>query len=223
MKNDEIFDIELTPDLIIRAYMAGIFPMSESADNPDIFWVSPEIRGIIPLEDFHISKSLQKSIAKNNFKILIDNDFEAVIKACATYGSDRDSTWINQTIIDLYSKLFERKICHSVEVYEDDKLVGGLYGLSLGSAFFGESMFHKVSNASKIALAYLVYRLKFGGYSLLDTQFITPHLRSMGGKEITREEYEELLSEALKTSGDFYQFAGGGTSLDILQSTNQIS
>lgn len=212
MKNDEIFDIELTPDLIVRAYMAGIFPMSESADNPDIFWVSPEMRGIIPLDDFHISKSLQKAIAKNNFKILIDNNFEAVIKACATYDSDRDSTWINQTIIDLYSELFERKICHSVEVYEDDKLVGGLYGLSLGSAFFGESMFHKTSNASKIALASLVHRLKLGGYSLLDTQFITPHLHSMGGKEITREEYEELLSKALKTSGDFYRLAEGGTS-----------
>ncbi len=223
MKNDEIFDIELTPDLIVRAYMAGIFPMSESADNPDIFWVSPEMRGIIPLEDFHVSKSLQKSIAKNNFKILIDNDFEAIIKSCATYGSDRDSTWINQTIIDLYSELFERKICHSVEVYENDELVGGLYGLSIGSAFFGESMFHKASNASKIALAHLVHRLKLGGYSLLDTQFITPHLRSMGAKEITREEYEILLAKSQNQTGDFYRLVGGGTSLDCLQPTNQIS
>ncbi len=216
MKNDAIFDIDLTPDLIIRAYMAGIFPMSQSADNPDIFWVSPEKRGIIPLDKFHVSKSLKKAIAKKNYQIRIDNDFDSVIRACATYGADRDSTWINQTIIDLYGELFSRKICHTVEVWQDDIMVGGLYGLSLGSAFFGESMFHKVTNASKIALTYLVKRLKVGGYNLLDTQFMTNHLRSMGGIEITREQYEQLLANALATTGDFYRLSRGGTSLDCL-------
>ena len=207
MNSDNIFELELTPDLLVRAYMAGIFPMAQSANSPDIFWVSPEKRGIIPLDNFHISKSLKKTIKKNNFTIKIDNDFESIITACATYGTDRDSTWINQTIIDLYSELFKQKICHSVEVWDGNNLIGGLYGLSLGSAFFGESMFHRVTDASKIALVALVNRLRAGGYSLLDTQFMTEHLRSMGGIEISREEYEKLLADSQKQTGDFYAYS----------------
>ena len=223
MKNDDIFDIELTPDLIVRAYMVGIFPMSESADDPDIFWVSPEKRGLMPLDGFRMSKSLRKKLKNNSFTIKVDSDFNSVINGCANHGTGRESTWINQTIIDLYKELFDRKICHTVEVWDGEKLVGGLYGLSIGAAFFGESMFHTVTDASKIALACLVARLRAGGYNLLDTQFLTDHLASMGGIEISRSEYEILLKQSQMKTGDFYRLAGGGTSLDCLQSTSQTS
>jgi len=223
MKNNDPFEPELTADLIVRAYKAGIFPMADDANSPDLFWVSPDKRGILPLDKFHISKSLLKALKNNSYTIKVDSDFDATIHGCANYGTDRDSTWINHTIIDLYRELFERGICHTVEVWDGDKLIGGLYGLSIGTAFFGESMFHTVTNASKIALACLVVRLRGGGYTLLDTQFVTDHLRSLGGTEIPREQYEVLLGKAITGKADFYQFAGGATSLDCLQSTSQTS
>ncbi len=204
MNNNPLNDIKLDAALIVRAYKSGIFPMSESADSPDVFWVSPEKRGIIPLDGFHISKSLKKAIRKNDFEIKIDNDFKQIIHACANFGTERKTTWINQSIIKVYHDLFDKKICHTLEVWQNEKLVGGLYGLAIGGAFFGESMFHTVNNASKIALFYLVKRLKAGGFTLLDTQFLTDHLVSLGGIEIEREEYEFLLSEALKIDGKFY-------------------
>lgn len=203
-KTSDPFEIELTPDLILRAYQAGIFPMSESAEDTSIFWVSPEMRGIIELDGFKISKSLRKTLKTNPFAVHIDRDFQATIHGCATAGAERDTTWINATIVELYGELFDMGYCHTVEVYEDDDLVGGLYGLAIGSAFFGESMFHRRTDASKIAMAHLVERLKAGGFTLLDTQFLTPHLASLGGTEIPREDYEQRLAAALARKADFY-------------------
>ena len=197
------FSIELTPELIIRAYQAGIFPMAEDADADDLFWVSPQKRGILPLDGFHLSRSLRKTLRSHRYTIRIDTDWKGIVEGCATAGTDRDTTWINATIRKLYGQLFDRGICHTVEVWEGPHLVGGLYGLAIGAAFFGESMFHRRTDASKIALVHLVDRLKAGGYRLLDTQFITDHLRSFGGIEISREEYELRLADALANTGDF--------------------
>lgn len=198
------FALDLTPELIIRAYQAGIFPMAEDASSPDLFWVSPQQRGIIPLHRFHVARSLRKRLRSHPFTVRTDTDFAAVIEGCATAGTDRETTWINPTIRRLYGQLFERSVCHTVEVWDGTDLVGGLYGLSIGAAFFGESMFHRVTDASKIALVHLVERLRAGGYRLLDTQFVTDHLRTFGGIEIPREEYEVLLADALGHHGDFY-------------------
>jgi len=203
-RKSDPFALDLTPELIIRAYQAGIFPMAEDADSPDLFWVSPQHRGIIPLDAFHVSRSLRKRLKHHNFLIRVDTDFEATIEGCATAGVDRGSTWINATIRRLYGQLFERGVCHTVEVWDGEDLVGGLYGLSLGAAFFGESMFHRRTDASKIALVHLLERLRAGGYRLLDTQFVTDHLRSFGGIEIAREDYEARLADALAGEGDFF-------------------
>jgi len=209
MKNDDPFGLELTADLIVRAYKAGIFPMAEDASSPDLFWVSPEQRGIIPLDGFKLSRSMRKVMRTHPYSIRVDTDFAATIEGCATSGTDRDSTWINATIRELYGELFERGICHTVEVWDGPEIVGGLYGLAIGGAFFGESMFHRKTNASKIALAHLVERLIAGGFLLLDTQFLTDHLKSMGGIEIPRETYERMLAEALTVSSKFRALDGG--------------
>lgn len=201
------FDLEITPELIVRAYRAGIFPMAESAEDEDIFWVSPELRGIIPLDGFHCSASLRKAMRKSDFTVTVDTDFQAVIEGCATVGDDRASTWINGTIRAVYGQLFRRGVAHTVEVWDGAELVGGLYGLAIGGAFFGESMFHRRTNASKMAMAHLVERLNAGGFVLLDTQFVTPHLASLGGIEIPREAYEERLAEALLVAGDWSAWA----------------
>jgi leucyl/phenylalanyl-tRNA--protein transferase len=203
-KKVDPFALELTPELIVRAYQAGVFPMAEDASSPDLFWVSPEQRGILPLDGFKISKSLRKTLRTHGFSVRVDTDFDAVIEGCATAGTDREATWINPTIRRLYRALYERGQAHTVEIWEENQLVGGLYGLALGAAFFGESMFHRKTDASKIALAHLVDRLNAGGFILLDTQFITEHLRSLGGIEIPREEYEGRLAQALAKQGDFY-------------------
>jgi len=203
MSRPNPFDIEITPELIVRAYRAGIFPMSEDAADEDLFWVSPELRGIIPLDGFRLSTSLRKAIRKSEFVVRVDTDFAATIEACATVGADRDTTWINQTIRSVYGELFERGIAHTVEVWDGADLVGGLYGLAIGGAFFGESMFHRRTNASKMAMAHLVARLRAGGFVLLDTQFLTDHLESLGGIEIPREDYEERLAAALLVQGDW--------------------
>ncbi len=198
------FAVDLTPELIVRAYQAGIFPMAESADSPDLFWVSPEMRGIIPLDAWHLSKSLRKTLKRHQYTIRVDTDFDAVIEGCATEGEDRDDTWINPEIRRLYGALFKRGIAHTVEVWDGPELVGGLYGLSLGAAFFGESMFHRRTDCSKIAMAHLLERLNAGGYRLLDTQFVTDHLKTFGGTEIAREDYELRLSDAIKRRGDYF-------------------
>jgi leucyl/phenylalanyl-tRNA--protein transferase len=204
MSKPNPFDVEITPELIIRAYRAGIFPMAEDAADEDLFWVSPDMRGIIPLDGFHLSASLRKAIRKSPFSVKVDSDFAATIEGCATVGADRNSTWINLTIRAVYGELFRRGVAHTVEVWDGDELVGGLYGLAIGGAFFGESMFHRRTNASKMAMAHLVERLKAGGFVLLDTQFVTDHLESLGGIEIPRAAYEERLANALLVDADWH-------------------
>lgn len=195
------FDIEVTPELIVRAYRAGIFPMAEDAADEDLFWVSPEWRGIMPLDGFHASKSLRKAVRKSGWDIRVDTDWDGIIEGCATVGEDRETTWINGTIRAVYGALFRRGVAHTVEVWDGADLVGGLYGLAIGGAFFGESMFHRRTDASKMAMAHLVERLNVGGFQLLDTQFVTPHLASLGGIEISRADYEDRLAQALAVEG----------------------
>ena len=190
---------EITADLLLRAYSIGLFPMAEDADSRELFWVEPEQRGIFPLDGLAVSRSLAKIVRSDRFEVSADAAFETVMKACA----NRDKTWINAEILRLYGELHERGRAHSIEVREDGELVGGLYGVSLGAAFFGESMFHVARDASKVALVHLVARLRLGGYRLLDTQFLTPHLASLGAAEISRADYRERLSEALVGTGDF--------------------
>ena len=202
----------LTPDLLLMAYASGIFPMSEGRDDPEIFWVDPRQRGIIPLDRFHISRSLGRRIRQEPYKITFDKDFVGVVDGCA----DRSETWINAPIRALYLALFDRGLAHSVEVWEEEALVGGVYGVALAGAFFGESMFSRRTDASKIALAYLVTRLKRAGFVLFDTQFLTDHLKTLGAEEIPRAEYRRRLSEALVVKADF-SAAPEPTAQDVMQ------
>jgi leucyl/phenylalanyl-tRNA--protein transferase len=197
------FAVDLTPELILRAYRAGIFPMAEDASSEDLFWVSPEKRGIIPLDRVHISRSLRKTLKSHHYSVSVDRDFDAVIEGCATAGTERDTTWINAEIRRLYGELFKRGCVHTVEVRDGPALVGGLYGVSIGAAFFGESMFHRKTDCSKIAMAHLLDRLRAGQYRLCDTQFVTGHLRTFGGIEIPREDYEMRLADALAHEADW--------------------
>ncbi|ABF64252.1 Leucyltransferase [Ruegeria sp. TM1040] len=189
----------LSADLLLHAYANGVFPMAESRDDPEVFWVDPKRRGILPLDGFRISRSLAKRLRRDDYSISVNRDFAGVVQGCA----DREETWINGEIFDRYQELHHDGFAHSLEVWMDDALVGGVYGVSLGGAFFGESMFSRRRDASKIALAYLVDRLNAGGYILCDTQFITPHLASLGGREISRAAYRRRLAEALDQPGDF--------------------
>lgn len=197
--SDEILD----PALILDAYAQGIFPMSDDAEDPDVYWVRPEKRGIIPLDHFHIPRSLKKHIKKKPYTIRFDSDFNGVISGCAEAKTGRETTWINKTIRTSYEELFNLGFCHTVEAWQDEKLVGGLYGISLGQAFFGESMFSRMTDASKICLVSLVEQLQKQGFILLDTQFTTPHLEHFGAIEIPRKEYEKLLSTALNKAASF--------------------
>ena len=192
-------DRSITPELLLRAYSIGMFPMSESADDPELFWVEPDIRGIIPLDGFHVSKSLQKAIRKAPFDIRFDTAFDQVVEKCAEAADDRPSTWINQQIKDLYGALHRLGHAHSVEAWEGDELVGGLYGVTLGSAYFGESMFSRRTNASKICLVHLVERLRERGFTLLDTQFTTEHLKTFGAVDIPKADYGVLLDKAMES------------------------
>ncbi|WP_454745540.1 leucyl/phenylalanyl-tRNA--protein transferase [Ciceribacter selenitireducens] len=190
-------DQRITPELLLRAYSIGLFPMSDAADDPEIFWVEPEMRGILPLDAFHISKSLAKAVRRKPFDIRFDTAFDAVVEKCAEEAEDRPSTWINDTIKELYGALHRIGHAHSVEAWEGDALVGGLYGVSLGSAFFGESMFSRRTNASKICLVHLVERLKMRGFTLLDTQFTTEHLKTFGAIDVPKQDYLKLLDRAM--------------------------
>jgi leucyl/phenylalanyl-tRNA--protein transferase len=190
-------------DLLLKAYASGVFPMAESASDPEVFWVRPETRGIIPLDGFHIPKSLAKAMRKGRFDIRFDFDFEATIDACAEKREERRSTWINAPIREAYVLLHRMGNAHSVEAWHDGKLVGGLYGVSLGRVFFGESMFSKETDASKICLVHLVERLKARGFVLLDTQFTTEHLKRFGAADVPRGRYEAMLAEALKGEAVF--------------------
>src|SRR6202165_5291330 len=194
---------EITPEVLLRAYACGIFPMAESADDPTLFWVEPEIRGVIPLNGFRISSRLARTVRSDAFAVTVNSAFKGVIAGCAAPQPGRDDTWINKRIRDLYIGLHQIGHGHSVEVWQNDGLVGGLYGVSLGRAFFGESMFHRARDASKVALVHLVARLVAGGFQLLDTQYVTEHLRSFGAVEISRRRYTALLDKAIKGEADF--------------------
>jgi leucyl/phenylalanyl-tRNA--protein transferase len=193
----------LTPELLLRAYAAGIFPMAESSDDPELFWVDPVRRGILPLDGFHLARRLARTLRADRFTITIDRDFAAVIQGCAEATSERPQTWINEEIQRVYSTLHRQGLAHSIEARIEDALVGGLYGVTLGGAFFGESMFSRVTDASKIAFAHLVALLKRGGFRLLDTQFVTEHLQRFGAIEIPRAQYRRLLAEALEITAAF--------------------
>ena len=202
--------IEITPQVLLKAYACGIFPMAESAEDNALYWIEPERRGILPLDHVHVPRRLARTIRRGGFEVKIDNDFEAVIEGCAAPRSGRRSTWINGRIRSLYRELFALGHCHTVEVWQDGQLTGGLYGVHLGRAFFGESMFSRARDASKIALVYLIARLKYGGFTLLDTQFVTGHLARFGAIEVSREEFQRFLEAAL--AGGFAQGSGSGTS-----------
>ena len=189
--------MRLTPAILLQAYAAGIFPMAESADDPELFWVDPTRRGIIPLDGLHVPRRLKRVLRRGGFEVGCDTAFAEVMRGCAEASETRPSTWINDEIVRLYTGLFERGAAHCVECWHGGELVGGLYGVSLGAAFFGESMFSRASEASKVALVHLVARLRLGGYRLLDTQFLTPHLAQFGAIEIPRARYHRLLAEAL--------------------------
>ncbi len=196
----------ITPQVLLKAYAAGIFPMAESADDSALYWVEPDERGVIPLDKFHISKSLRKSVRHAGFEIRIDTSFETVMKCCAEKTDDRDETWINHRILKLYGQLHSMGCCHSVETWKDNQLVGGLYGLRIGAVFFGESMFSRANDASKVALVHLVARLNFGGFQLLDAQFLNPHLEQFGCYTILKEDYRPILEEGLDGTGNFAAF-----------------
>jgi leucyl/phenylalanyl-tRNA--protein transferase len=209
MANRENRTIEITPDVLLKAYACGIFPMAESADDPALYWIEPDMRGIIPLDGFHVPARLARTVRTAPLTVWVDRDFDAVIDGCAEAKPDRARTWINTRIRKIYRSLFEHGHCHTVEVYDGASLVGGLYGVELGRAFFGESMFHRVRDASKIALVHLVARLIAGGYRLLDTQYVTEHLKTFGAVEVGKRRYHRLLEEAIAGKADF-----GALSLD---------
>ncbi len=210
---------EITAHLLLNAYANGIFPMSESRDDPELFWVDPRMRGVLPLDDFHISKSLRKHIRRGGFDVTLNRDFEGVLDGCA----DREDTWINDTIRRLYCELHAAGFAHSIEVWSDGALIGGAYGVSLGGAFFGESMFSRQVNASKVALAFLTTHLTRCGFTLLDTQFITDHLASLGAVEIPRAEYHRRLQAALDADADFLAYSDAPDTGSVLQRSTQTS
>ena len=203
MASKEHAVVEITPEVLLKAYACGIFPMAESADDPALYWIEPEARGIIPLAGFHVPARLARTIRTDAFTVVANRDFDAVLEGCAEAKPGRTHTWINARIRRLYRGLFDIGHCHTVEVYDGDALVGGLYGVSLGSTFFGESMFHRARDASKVALVHLVARLKAGRFRLLDTQFVTDHLKIFGATEVSRRQYHKLLADALVGEADF--------------------
>jgi leucyl/phenylalanyl-tRNA--protein transferase len=211
--------IEITPQVLLKAYTCGIFPMAESADDPALYWIEPQHRGILPLAAVHVPRRLARTLRSTPFAIHIDTDIEGVIEGCAASRPGRRSTWINERIRGLYRDLYDLGHCHTVEVWDSDRLVGGLYGVALNGAFFGESMFSNARDASKIALMHLAARLAYGGFKLLDTQFVTDHLRQFGTVELNREEFHRLLETALDVDADFARLpldAGAETILGIL-------
>ena len=213
MKDGDPDELELTPELVLRAYGAGVFPMADGADSDDIYWVDPRKRGILPLNGFHLSRSLRKRLLRADYRVRVDTAFDQVMEICA----DRPETWINDTIFELFRQLHRMGYAHSVEVWQDEAMIGGLYGLHLGAAFFGESMFSRQRDGSKIALAWLVARLRKGGFTLLDTQFTTDHLESLGARAVPRAHYLDLLDRALNRRGKFYSVGTELTAPDVVQ------
>lgn len=224
-RHDQI--VEITPDVLLKAYACGIFPMAESAEDPGLYWIEPDRRGLIPLDAFHVPSRLARTVRSNRFEVRVDTDFEGVIAGCSAPQEGREKTWINARIRALYGQLFQRGQCHTVECWRDGQLVGGLYGVRLGGAFFGESMFHTERDASKVALVHLVARLKAGGFTLLDTQFVTSHLSGFGAVEVPKRQYQRLLEQALRAEGDFYFWPAdlavdGGVALQSVSQTSKI-
>ncbi len=215
---------DLTPEMLLRAYALGVFPMAETRDDPALYWLDPESRGIIPLDRFHVPRSLRKTLRQSDFRITSDLAFAEIVRACAEPAPGRRESWINATIFDLCCRLFAMGHAHSIEIWRGTALVGGLYGIALNAAFFGESMFSRETDASKIALVHLVARLRAGNYRLLDTQFLTDHLGRFGAIEIPRAEYRQKLASALAAPARFYGELPPGALEDLLtQSTTQIS
>ena len=212
-------DFDLTPEILLRAYTQGVFPMAEGRDNPEIFWVDPRRRGVLPLAGFHLSRSLRRRMKQGSYQVDLNADFAAVVDACA----DRDETWINAEIRALYGKLHAMGHAHSLEIRHDGRLTGGVYGVAVGGAFFGESMFSRATDASKLALAHLVDHLRLCGFTLFDTQFITPHLQSLGALEISRAQYHALLQEALQQPADVYAQTLCTNAQLVLQRNTQTS
>nr|WP_305889125.1 leucyl/phenylalanyl-tRNA--protein transferase [Parvularcula maris] len=210
-------------ELLLEAYRLGYFPMGESRNRPDIVWIKPDMRGVFPLDGFHVPRSLAKTVRQEPFRITLDQRFAEVMRACSGGGPERPDTWINDEIIAAYTDLHERGFAHSVEAWDGEELVGGLYGVSIGSAFFGESMFSRRTDASKVALCHLVGRMKMAGYRLLDTQFQNAHLKRFGCVEVTASRYALMLSEALNHHASLEAFGGQIAGSSILQSITQTS
>jgi leucyl/phenylalanyl-tRNA---protein transferase len=207
----------ITPQVLLQAYAAGVFPMAESADDPSLYWVEPEERGVIPLNGFHISRSLRKRVKQQPYEIRVDSAFANVMTKCAEHTDGRKETWINKRILSLYTQLHKIHCAHSVEAWQNGELVGGLYGVKIGAAFFGESMFSRATDASKIALVHLVARLNHGGFKLLDAQFINKHLLQFGIQAVLKRDYHRLLEAALDRDADFQTFADDGNAARVLQ------
>jgi leucyl/phenylalanyl-tRNA---protein transferase len=208
--------IEITPQVLLKAYSCGIFPMAESADDPALYWIEPQHRGLLPLNKVHLPGRLARTMRSTDMHVRIDTNYSGVIDGCAASRPGRNSTWINSRIRSLYQDLFDMGHCHTVEAWSGDRLVGGLYGVAMGGAFFGESMFSYERDASKIALMHLVARLIFGGFTLLDTQFVTDHLRQFGTVEVSRDEFHRQLDVALKGRGDFLALGKDASTADVL-------
>lgn len=200
----------ITPQVLLKAYSVGVFPMAESADDPALYWIEPEERGVLPLDGFHVSHSLKKSVRHAGFEIRADTAFEQVMRHCAEKTPDRTETWINARILKLYAQLHKMGCCHSIEAWRDGQLVGGLYGVRLGGVFFGESMFARATDASKVALVHLVARLNFGGFKLLDAQFLNSHLEQFGCLTIPKARYRPILDAAQDAEADFFAFKQDG-------------
>lgn len=210
--------LDLTPDMLLRAYAIGVFPMAEDRDDPDLFWIDPRMRGVMPFERFHVPRRLAKTVRQGRYHVTFDHAFEEVMEGCAEMTARRPRTWINDKILTLYTSLYRMDHAHSVEVWEKGELVGGLYGVSLGGAFFGESMFSRARDASKVGLVHLVARLMRGGYTLLDSQFVTRHLENFGAIELPRAEYRTILAEAITEDADFHRDYFDGEVLEFLRS-----
>jgi leucyl/phenylalanyl-tRNA---protein transferase len=201
-------DDVITAAMLLRAYACGIFPMADSADDPTLYWIEPQMRGVLPLDDFHVPRRLARTVRSGRYEVRFDTDFAGVIDGCAAPSPGRRLTWINAPIRRLYGELFRKGHVHTVETWREDALVGGLYGVKIGAAFFGESMFARERDASKVALVRLVEELKAGGFTLLDTQFLTSHLKQFGGMEIVRDDYVRLLDDAIGRAASFPGNAG---------------
>ena len=213
----------ITPQVLLKAYSVGVFPMAESADDPSLYWIEPDERGVLPLHQFHISRSLKKSVRHAGFEIRIDTAFEKVMKLCAEKTYDRKDTWINARILRLYGQLHKMGCCHSVESWRDGELQGGLYGVRLGAAFFGESMFARATDASKVALVHLVARLNFGGFKLLDAQFVNDHLKQFGCYKLPKKEYRPILDAATEADADFFAFKNDKNVEQVLKLSSPFS